>query len=249
MTRNGAATHRMLILACSRRKRPGENLLPAIERYDGPAFRILRRFLRKRPSETPHILILSAEHGLIAHDLPIATYDRKMTPARARELRPSVLADLHRIASTRSIQETLIVAGRHYLMALQAGDALLVPGLNARACPGPLGKKLAQLHDWLHGAPPALRYNSGASARGSGARIRGVEVSLTAEQVIDIARQALTEGRGNPGRYESWCVPIDEHCVAPKWLVSQLTGMPLASFHSDDARRVLQQLGVEARRM
>jgi hypothetical protein len=40
----------MLILACSRRKRPDEGLLPAIERYDGPAFRVLRRFLREMPA-------------------------------------------------------------------------------------------------------------------------------------------------------------------------------------------------------
>jgi hypothetical protein len=40
----------MLILACSRRKRPDEGLLPAIERYDGPAFRVLRHFLREMPA-------------------------------------------------------------------------------------------------------------------------------------------------------------------------------------------------------
>ena len=40
----------MLILACSRRKRPDEGLLPAIERYDGPTFCVLRRFLREVPA-------------------------------------------------------------------------------------------------------------------------------------------------------------------------------------------------------
>ena len=62
----------MLILACSRRKRLDEGLLPAIDRYDGSAFRVLRRFLRERPAGAPDVLILSAKHGLIAHDLPIA---------------------------------------------------------------------------------------------------------------------------------------------------------------------------------
>ena len=55
----------MLILACSRRKRPDDGLLPAIERYDGPAFRVLRRYLRERPAGAPDVFILSAEHGLI----------------------------------------------------------------------------------------------------------------------------------------------------------------------------------------
>ena len=79
----------MLIAACSRRKRPEEGLLPAIERYDGPAFRVSRRFMRESPSEPPEVLILAAEYGPIPHDLPVAVYDREMTPAR--EIRPKVL--------------------------------------------------------------------------------------------------------------------------------------------------------------
>jgi hypothetical protein len=84
MAAEGSATDRLLILACSQRKRPDAELLPALERYDGPAFRVLRRFLRSRAPDPPDVLILSAEHGLIPRDLPIAAYDRKMTPARAR---------------------------------------------------------------------------------------------------------------------------------------------------------------------
>jgi hypothetical protein len=84
MAAEGSATDRLLILACSQRKRPDAELLPALERYDGPAFRVLRRFLRSRAPDPPEVLILSAEHGLIPRDLPIAAYDRKMTPARAR---------------------------------------------------------------------------------------------------------------------------------------------------------------------
>ena len=34
---------RLLIVACSRAKRPDAGSLPAIDRYDGPAFRLLRR--------------------------------------------------------------------------------------------------------------------------------------------------------------------------------------------------------------
>lgn len=89
----------MLIMACSRSKRSDHGTLPAIERYDGPAFRVLRRYLRESASEAPDIFILSAEHGLISHDLPIANYDTQMTLARAGELRLTVLAELERITS------------------------------------------------------------------------------------------------------------------------------------------------------
>src|ERR687889_181325 len=100
-----AQASRMLILACSRRKRSDERLLPAIERYDGPAFRVLRRFLREGSANAQSVLILSAEYGLIAHNLRIAAYDRVMTPARARELRPLILAKLNRIFSTQAPQD------------------------------------------------------------------------------------------------------------------------------------------------
>jgi hypothetical protein len=239
----------MLILACSRRKRSDKALLPAIERYDGPAFRVLRRFLREGSANAPNVLILSAEYGLIAHNLHIPAYDRVMTPARARELRPLVLTELNRIFSAQAPQDILVFAGRSYLKALGTEETSLIAGLNVRVCSGTLGRKLAQLHDWLHGSPPELRYNSNVLAGRGKRRIRGVEVSFTAEQVRSIAREALTEGCGNPERYESWCVPIDGRCVAPKWLVSRISGLSVGAFTTEEARRLLGQLGVEVRRV
>lgn len=249
MEAHGSATNRMLILACSQRKRPDEELLPAIERYDGPAFRVLRRFLRESTFNIPEVLILSAEHGLIPADLPIATYDRKMTIARARELRPQIIADLERLIASWSPLETLICSGKQYLPALPAADVSSVSRLNVRVCTGPLGKKLAELHDWLHGSPPKLRYNPAMLAEGNRARIRGVEVTLTSQQVFDIAGEALSEGWGDPEHYQSWCVPINGSCIAPKWLVSRISGLPVSSFTTDDARRLLVQLGVEVKRI
>jgi hypothetical protein len=40
-------------------------------------------------------------------------------------------------------------------------------------------------------------------------------------------------------------VIIGEHRVGVKRLVSLLTGLPVSSFHTDAARRVLSQLGVD----
>src|SRR5690242_19808152 len=85
---------RLLILSCSQRKRVTQDTLPAIKRYDGPAFRVLRRYLQCKSLDTPEIRILSAEYGLISQEQPITCYDRKMTAQRAEELRPRVLAEL-----------------------------------------------------------------------------------------------------------------------------------------------------------
>src|SRR5215211_1977040 len=120
MVAEGSATSRSLILACSRRKRTDEGLLPAVDRYDGPAFRVLRRFLREGSSEVPDIRVLSAEHGLIPHDLPIANYDRIMTDSRARELRPHVIAEMSRVMDALRLRDVFILAGRVYLSALSS---------------------------------------------------------------------------------------------------------------------------------
>jgi hypothetical protein len=44
-------SRQLLVLSCSQRKLPNPEPLPALERYDGPAFRVLRKFLRESPSK------------------------------------------------------------------------------------------------------------------------------------------------------------------------------------------------------
>jgi cytoplasmic iron level regulating protein YaaA (DUF328/UPF0246 family) len=63
---------RLLILACSARKRLDRSALPAIERYDGVNFRILKKLQREHAF--PHdldVLILSAKYGLLSPETPI----------------------------------------------------------------------------------------------------------------------------------------------------------------------------------
>lgn len=57
---------RMLLIGCSKAKVEGEDPLPAIERYDGPLFRVVRRFLREGPESLQDVVIyvLSAKHVL-----------------------------------------------------------------------------------------------------------------------------------------------------------------------------------------
>jgi hypothetical protein len=49
-------------------------------------------------------------------------------------------------------------------------------------------------------------------------------------------------------RYQSWYVVVDNQRVAVKWLVSQITGLPVSAFVSDEARRLLVQLGIKVTR-
>lgn len=69
----------LLIIACSGRKRTDSGLLPAIARYDGGHFRVLRKARTDGYlSNYLDVLILSAKYGLIEACKPIANYEQRM---------------------------------------------------------------------------------------------------------------------------------------------------------------------------
>lgn len=139
---------RALLLACSQRKAPDHGLLRAIERYDGPAFRVLRRYLRASGDRDLIVYIMSAEFGLIPGSRSIPSYDRRMTRERAAELAPSVARDLTAAIHTARPSELFICAGETYVGALAGWKR---GPLNVHfAAPGQ-GRKLRSLKNWLYG--------------------------------------------------------------------------------------------------
>jgi hypothetical protein len=146
-----APPRRLLLLACSQRKRTGPSELPAIERYDGPPYRVLRRYLRSGNEDQPDIHILSAEYGLIPLDQPIKYYDRKMSPARARELNVATIARLRSIIQPDLYHEIMVSMGSTYLRALDGWTSIIPEGVTVWIARGGLGRKLTALRDWLYG--------------------------------------------------------------------------------------------------
>jgi hypothetical protein len=242
-----APGHRLLILSCSRRKNPEARLLPAIERYTGPAFQVLRKFIAECPekAQTLDAFILSGKYGLIAATQPIACYDARLTPQRAEDLRSQTLPEMRRILARRKYERVFLNVGKTYLCALTGYEFLISGAAEVTLASGSVGRRQATLRDWLRdSAPPKLPLSSQGTAC-----LRGVEITLTPEEVKSIACQALAAGKGRPDAYQSWSVSINGRRVAPKWLVSQLTGLPVGAFATDEARRVLAQLGIEAVRV
>jgi hypothetical protein len=82
--------------------------VPAIELYDGPAYRVLRRYLYKMPDTPPDVLILSAKWGLVSGERLLTNYDRSLTASRARELRPTVTTYLRKVLKSRRYDEIFI---------------------------------------------------------------------------------------------------------------------------------------------
>jgi hypothetical protein len=140
---------RLLILACSQRKNPVRGRLRAIDRYDGPAFRVLRKYLRDDSSEFLTILVLSAKYGLIESGRMIPWYDHRLSGASAGRLRPRVLNTARQFLRSHRWKTIGVCAGKEYRSALTGLADLIPAGARLDVIAGGLGKRLAALRDWL----------------------------------------------------------------------------------------------------
>jgi len=142
----------LLIVACSQRKRSAPGLLPAIERYDGVNFRVLRKAQREGYwPKNLDVLILSAKYGLLKSDTLIENYDLKMTPRWAIELRARVSADLDECLERTPYSEVFINLGKVYLAALTLSKELRTMNGRVRYATGGIGEKMSQMKKWLQG--------------------------------------------------------------------------------------------------
>ena len=241
-----ASNPRLLILSCSQRKHSTQGLLPALQRYDGPAYRVMNKFMRVHPSEMTSldVYILSAKFGLISACKPIPNYDRRMTPQRVKELQSHILPELKQVLSGRQYDELFISMGKAYRQVLVGYESLTPANLKVIASTGIMGRKLAELRNWLYvGVSESPDTQTKVVQQGK-AYLRGIETALTPQQIMDVARIALAEEQ-NISKYQIWYVQVGDQRVPVKWLVNQLTGLPVNAFHTNEARRILQQLGIE----
>ena len=232
---------RAIILSCSERKKLDVRPLPAIERYDGAAFVLLRRFL-KAAGEQPEIYILSAKFGLISADEPIPHYEKKLRACEVERLKEKIAEQKSKICLRQSFFVNL---GKLYLNAF---GILADEFSDLTFAEGSSGKRLAMMHDWLWGEKSALRQTKIAMETNAKIKIRGVEIGLSKREIFDKLRGEIKTNR-EAENFQSWFVRVDDFRVSPKWLVSKLTDLPVGAFHSDEARRVLCQLGFEIHRV
>lgn len=146
----GSAPRYLLIIGCSQRKRPDPGLLPAIERYDGVNFRVLRKARRERYwPENLDVLILSAKYGLLEPETEIEDYDLKMTRQRAIELQPLIAPELVGRVEAASYAEIFVNLGKNYLSALAGWEESLEQDTTVVYASGGIGQRAAQMHQWL----------------------------------------------------------------------------------------------------
>jgi len=134
---------KLLIVPCSKIKRNLSNT-PALELYDGPFYKIIR----KRRPKNMDVLILSAKYGLIEGDMPISTYDQKMTSERAKELGNTINFSLSNYLSDKHYENVHINLGKVYFSALEP-SLNLFENSEIQLANGGIGMRLQQLKNWI----------------------------------------------------------------------------------------------------
>lgn len=122
--------------------------MAAIDRYDGPTFRVLRKFLRENDSADLSVYVISARFGLIHSGALIPFYDQLLTLDTAAKLRPSVNRKLRRLFAERHWAEIALCISREYASVL-APETLSATSAHLSTLGGGLGPRLTALHRWL----------------------------------------------------------------------------------------------------
>ena len=250
-------SRRCLIVGCSRTKVDSPQPLSAIQRYDGPAFRVIRRYLRQAPEgvQDVDIFVLSAEFGLLSAENKIPSYDRLMTAARAAELRPSVREAVHVQVCPQKYAEVFLSMGKTYLQAMEGLDTLLGDGVRVIISDSASGQKLTELQHWLWSTETQFTRVAGSNEHPAQPKLFAEEVVLRGRRIQMITEQAITGLRSHLDQEDlaafqvrDWYLDVDGRKVSPKWAASKLFEVPVQEFSADEARRALRALGLNCYR-
>lgn len=133
-----------------KQKHPNSDLMPAIVRYDGVNFRVLRKARREGYyPDNLDLLIISAKYGLIEEDTLIKNYDLIMTRKRAIDLRDKVTDSLINRLEQKNYAEIFINLGKDYLLTFDQRRFSKTQNDKFKFASGGIGKKMYEMKKWL----------------------------------------------------------------------------------------------------
>lgn len=138
---------KLLIISCSKRKRSSLKKGPAIDIYDGPFFRLLRKY--KLPNVD--IFIISAKYGLIHFSNLIELYDLKMSTKIANAIKNDIMLKLKKILQENQYKEIVINLGKNYLRVIDwlEEENLKNYKIKITFLNGKIGERLQYIKKWL----------------------------------------------------------------------------------------------------
>lgn len=242
---------RCLILGCSSAKNEASEPLPAIQRYDGPPFKVLRRYL-ERDLETGHVLdvfVLSAQYGLVAGQTAIDSYDQRMTDRWALEMHNHVMEKIQNDLLPQNYAEVFLSMGKMYLQVLAGIEDLVSGDTRLIISKGTAGKKLTHLKNWLWrlGDSPVEQKTLGIVANRTTpqtAVLRGHSITLATAQAIALLQEGIAVDGTSARQVRNWYVDVKGEKISPKWAARHIFGVSVSQFSADEARRVLRRFGL-----
>ena len=163
----GRPMKKLLILGCSDRKLDSEGPLIALDRYDGPVYRVVRKFLRGHQwPDDVSIAVLSAKYGLFGILKGIENYDARMTAAMARAKADECERTIRRWKESHS--SVHLSLGRDYMPAVQPGLKRL--GMEPDVFEGAIGFKQSRVKGFLESTSSPQRRTPVDLEGGSGVR-------------------------------------------------------------------------------
>lgn len=146
---------KFLIMSCSATKiETDADQVRASELYDGPGWRLLRRWASDYPAAARalHVYVCSAEYGLLRADAMIEPYERRMDDAQAAKLAARG-ADYDMLNSALFLAgdpEVLVFGGKLYASVVSAW--MPHDYMYRCVCDGSrgIGDQLGELRAWLY---------------------------------------------------------------------------------------------------
>ena len=152
--RGVAVNKKLLLLSCSGRKQDSDGLLPALFRYNGPAYQLLRKHFREYQwPEDVSVGVLSAQYGLFGILKNIENYDKRMDLGIARAKEAECAAVLSKWADSHD--SAYVALGKDYLPAIQPSLERL--GIKHEVFQGGIGEKLGSIKRFLTAAQSPVR--------------------------------------------------------------------------------------------
>ena len=139
---------RLVIVSASQRRVPDPNPVPAIDRFDGVYFRILRKHLREGKLKDVDILVVSDRHGIVGANDVVPFYPPSEKIKVEEHLRISNLKKIGDILKRTPYSEIYVVCGKDFQAFIKGFEE----GINVPVtyCQGRgLGPKARSLKNWI----------------------------------------------------------------------------------------------------
>jgi hypothetical protein len=165
-------------------------------------------------------------------------------------LKKLVRTTLQEEAKLHAPHRVFVSVGSSYWNLLPSGFESVFPNAKMTVAFGSIGGRASQLSHWLRPfsqSPATAKHIPGPLGGDDlikSVTLLGKTLTLSKQMILDTARKSLLAHPVAARRFETWFVAVDEHRIAPKWLVGQLFGLSVARFRTADARRVLAAFGI-----